>query len=330
MFRIGLIIATTTCIGFADLLRAQEPILLRPFEVSTDKNVGDSRFNTRSGGRVDTPLASGPQAKTAGVVVASTSELPSLRIAVSEISESRNSQGSSTTNLTLSIVGEGLSQDALVRQVNITKAIDSNDQPLAGGRGAVSQSPLSMINRPPGGMAQPMRATVPLGVVPRGTDSIKYVEGTIEVFVPAESNGSIIRIGNIKSHLGRVEDPTLAKYGIVFHFLGDQASEDEARALRAQRGGGGSVSSVQIDSIHGYGLFFRDPSGKLAGVQLQDGKGVPFQPGRGGGGGGSNSGSLVAISLQSPIMDDSQLVIYVAVPESIKTVPFRVEDIPLP
>jgi hypothetical protein len=332
MSRIRIMIASTICVVFAGLLSAaQDPTSLSPFNVSTDKDVGYG--NRPSGGRVDTPLAIRPSANAATAALATSTDLPSLRISVSRVSESRSSQGSGSTNLELSVVGEGLSQDAVVRQVTVTKAVDNNDRPLLGGPGGAggrggAMSPMAMINRMsnPGGMAQAMQARATLGLAPRGADSIKYVEGTIEIYLPAESNGSMIRIGNIKSHLGRVEDPTLAKHGIVFHFLGDKASEDEARALMS---GSGGSSSARIDSVTGYGYYFRDPSGKLAGVQLQDGKGAPFRGGGGGGGGGPN-GTLMTYSLPSPIMDDTQLVLYVAVPEAIKTVPFRVEDIALP
>ena len=299
MSRIRILIASTICVGFADFLNGQN---------------------------------AGAPANQVAIPLAPTADLPSLRVAVSRVSESRNSQGSGgSTNLELAVVGEGLSQEAMVRQVIVTKAVDNNDRPLVGGpggRGGVSMSPTAMMSRMsnPSAMAQPLQARATLGIAPRTADSIKYVEGTIEVFVPAESNGSIIRIANIKSHFGRVEDPTLAKHGIVFHFLGDKASEETARALMSGAVGG---SATRIDSVTGYGYFFQDPSGKLAGVQLRDAQGTPFRGGGGGGGGGPN-GSLMSFSLSSPILDDTQLVIYVAVPEAIKTVPFRVEDIALP
>jgi hypothetical protein len=325
MPRIQILIASAICVGFAGLLNAAEAASpLRPLEVSPQKDVGNPAFNTRSGGRVDTPLPRGAPTTIA--------DLPSLRVAVAQLSESRSSQGSGSTNLNLTIAGEGLPPGATVRQVNVTKAVDNTDKPLppgrsSGGRGGMSMSiSMSSMMSGPGGMAQPMRATANLGVAPRSAESIKYVEGTIEVFVPAEANGSMIRIPNIKSLLGRVEDTTLAKYGIVFHFLGDKASEDEAKALMA---GSGSSSRAPMDLVTGFGYYFRDPSNMLAGVQLLDGKGAPVQLSGGGGGGGSN-GSLMSYSLRAPLADDTQLVIYVAVPEALKTVPFRVEDIALP
>jgi hypothetical protein len=322
MPRIRIVLATAICVGFADLLSAQDPIRLTPFDVSTQK--GAAVGNMPSGGRADAPFVIPPPARPVGESLAPTPDLPSLRVAVSRVSESRSSQGSGNTTLELSIVGEGLPADVVVRQVSVTKAVDNLDKPLLSSR-VMSMSPLSMMSRMSSGIAQPLRAQANLGIAPRGADSIKFVEGTIEMFVPAESNGSVIRIGNIKNHFGRVEDPTLEKYGIVFHFLGDKASEDEARSLMSGGGGGGA----RIDGVTGFGYFFRDPSGKLAGVQLQDSKGAPW-PSSGGGGGGGSNGSLMSISLRSPITDDTQLVIYVAVPEAIKTVPFRVEDIALP
>jgi hypothetical protein len=286
-------------------------------------------------------LAAAPLAvATTGRATTTGAEIPTLRVAVQQISENRNTSGQGSINLNLVITADDMPPTAAVRQVVVTKAADNQDRPLTpmAGRGG-SMSPMALSNSisnalSRGGRGAPsMTATANLGGSVRNAESVKYAEGTIEVFLPTEANGAIIRIPNIKAHPGRIEHPTLAKYGITFIFMADKASTDEALAARGQLGG--SLNST-TDGVSGYGYYYRDPQNVMGGVVLLDGTGTPVRGG-GGGGGGGTSGTLMSYSLTSggpmgggPLTDAHTLVIYLAVPEALVKVPFRVDDIALP
>jgi hypothetical protein len=262
-----------------------------------------------------------------------TNDIPALRVAVSSVNESRNSDGRGSINLNLSIVGEGLLSSAVVRQINVTRAEDNLGNILSpnsgpGGRGGGSGLVQSRMMTTLAGMRGVMgglsgQASISGSV--RRAESLKYVEGTIELYLPSESNGSMIRIPNALSHAGRIEDPVLAKQGVEFYFLPDQASYDDAKNQVA----GFQARAEAPDFPNAVGYFVRDPSGRWASQQFQDASGALIRT-NGYSSSGSGNGQTGNIRLLAPLPPDAQLVLFLIVPEAIKTVPFRVEDIALP
>jgi hypothetical protein len=266
-----------------------------------------------------------PRAAAAGA-----DDFPALRVAVASVNESRNNQGRGTLNLNLSILGEGLSPNALVKQVTVTKAVDNLGNVLSSSASgansaaslAILESRLALSLSSSGrGGPRPLTGSASLAGSVRKAESLQYVEGTIDLFLPSEANGSIVRIPNVLSHAGRIENPTLAKHGIEFYFLPDQASYDEAEAAIAAF----RTPPRVPDFPNGVGYFVRDPSGLIANQQLQQANGTVIPPR-----GNSRSGGTGSIHLSAPLPADAQLVFFLMIAEGIKTVPFRVEDIALP
>jgi hypothetical protein len=256
----------------------------------------------------------------APVPISARNEIPALRVAVTSVSESRNSSvGRGTVYLNLSIVGEGLPTDAVVKQIKVTKAIDDLGHVLGSSPAPIGPSPVD-VSLPHSGGQTFLDAPV------RKAKSLEYAEGTIDVFLPSETNGSIIRIKNILSHAGRLEDPALAKYDIEFYFLPDQASYDEAK----KQGAAGFLARATPPNFpNGVGWSYRDPQRRLASVRLQDVRGTALRM-SGKSGSAADSNRTETIRLPGALPADAQLVFFLLIPEAIKTVPFRVEDIALP
>jgi hypothetical protein len=259
-------------------------------------------------------------------------DTPALRVAVTSVSESRNPKGRGTLVVNLSIAGEGLPPRAVVDQIALTKAADNlgnvlGSRPVRANPGAPSSlSRLMMMANLANGRNGTafLIGEVFLDSPERKAESLKYIEGSIVLFLPSESNGSIVRIPNIVRHAGRIEAPALAKHDIEFHFFPDQANWDKAKNL-PDFGAREKPPTFPTD----VGYSFRDPSGRLAYFELQDANGavIPMNGTSWGGGDPSRTG---AIHLQAPLPRDAQLVFFLTIPEAIKTVPFRVEDIALP
>lgn len=298
---------------------------------------------------------------------AATADLPALRVAVTQVSESRNNNtsgrgggggGGGSTSLTLAITGEGLPPTATVRQVIVTKAEDNRGRSLlagaggpgGGGGGGVMPASVALsrmqstLSSGRGGMG-PLQGTATLATAERAAASITFVEGMIEIFLPSTANGSMLLIPNILSHAGRLEEPVLTKHGIEITLFIDQESSDEVTAMVAAttgggRGGGGvgGVSSVATFSgtaptttvIPPFGFYMKDPSGMFAAWRLQDSSGNVIPTGGWSRSGGSPGNSTTQIRLNNPLPKDAQLLFYLNVPEAVRAVPFRLEDIQLP
>lgn len=273
---------------------------------------------------------------------AAAADLPALRVGVTQISEVRNGSGSGSTNLTLAITGEGLPPTAGVRQVNLTRAEDNLGRSLASTTSAAASSIAlsrfkSALTSGRGGIG-PLQGTAALGMAARKATSLAFIEGTIEIYLPSEANGSMLRIPNFKDHPGRFEEATLARQGIELTLFTDDSvaansAAAAARLLALERASVGLAVMPGPDpnapAIPLLGFSLKDPSGNFLAWQLQDGSGAiirSFSTGS-----SSPSGTnLVRIEWPTPLPKDAQLVIFRLTPESIKTVPFRVEDIPLP
>jgi hypothetical protein len=264
------------------------------------------------------------------------SDLTNVRVSIQNISESRNSSntavGGGTTSIGLSLSGEGLPAISVLRQANVTKALDDQDRVYPAGRGGTfTFSAMSLSNSLGRGARGGLTANAQLGAAPRSVTAIKLLEGTLDLVVPTEANGGIIRIPGIKLHSGRLEHPELTKRGIAVVFATDQESYDEAVNLRATifRGTIGGAPVIP-DGKTNFTLYYQDPSGAAMGALLQDGKGAALPTRSANGSSSSGNWAMMNLTLDAGLPDDAQLVVFVATPESIKKVPFRFENVPLP
>jgi hypothetical protein len=249
---------------------------------------------------------------SAQTTIGASGDFPAVRVAVSMVGEYRGSQERGSIILNLSITGEGLPPGARVKQVTVTKAVDNLGNVLGSSR-AVGLSPFLT------GSVSISPATV------RKAKSLVYAEGTIELFLPSEGNGSLVRIPNVLTHAGQIKNPTFAKLSFEFQLLRDQASWDNAK----NQGPDLHEGATSPDFPNGMGFLSRDPASRLASFELQAADGTVIRP-IGSSTSGTNEHRLEGIRLPTPLPADTQLAFYLWVPEAIKTVPFRVEDIVLP
>lgn len=264
------------------------------------------------------------------------SDLPNLQVALQSINENRSaSPGGGSTNLSLLLSGTGLPYPSAVRQVSVTKALDEQDRTMlmTTGRGSSTIMASALMNSqgpPRAGRGNQLNASASLGLAPRSTTRFKLVEGTIDVFIPTETNGGIIRVPNIRFHNGRLEHPELSKRGAVVIYIADKDSYDEAAIVRTAvaRGSGAGVTSVP-DGVKSFGVFYSDSSATIAGAQLQDAQGNPLATRSTGNSYSSTWGSM-SQTVDAGIPADAQLVIFLAVPEAIKKISFRLDNIDLP
>lgn len=337
----SVVLAFSLWFGVADLARGQTPAEAQAAQAAIDelnaRRQADLMKATSGTGPAfgfDRSAKLSPSTVSATTITAASGEIPALRVAVSSIDESRNDQGRGRINLALSIIGEGLPPLAVVKQITVTKAVDNLGNVLASNPSAGGGMPASlgigrmMLNvgagQRDGRVGLTARASLIASV--RKAESLKYAEGTIELYLPSEASGSVIRIPNVLSHAGRIEDPALAKHGIEFYFLPNQESYDEAKKQVAGFHDRPPIFRLRPNVV---AFSYRDPLGSLAFPQLQESNGTVI-PSNGFSEGRINGSTTGDIQLLAPLPADGQLVLFLAIPETFKTVPFRVEDIVLP
>jgi hypothetical protein len=158
-------------------------------------------------------------------------------------------------------------------------------------------------------------------------------ESEVEFHFPTEAAGTLVRLPNPASHPGRVESPLLARRGVMAYLYFNQKTYDDLREdldyPNPPRGTAGrwGVDGQRPDFL---GLIVHDPSGLLSsweivtkddqlvsGGQSRHNLGPPGSP------------LDIQQFLLEPLPADAELRIYLAPPESLRTVPFRIENVKL-
>jgi len=103
----------------------------------------------------------------------------------------------------------------------------------------------------------------------------------------------------------------------------DAASEQLGQAFGDLfKGMFGGMMSSSKNSIQ---LYIKDPEKRVVEVTFLDGQGKPLKTRE-----SWSSGDFRTTGMDAPPPADTQLVVQLATPESVRTYPFKVENIPLP
>jgi hypothetical protein len=175
----------------------------------------------------------------------------------------------------------------------------------------------------------------------RHSATIKLIEGDVEFFSPTAANGGILVIKDILKHPAEtVQNDTLKKYGVELTYLTKESYEAKKKQLQAQSGNGaggaigqglgdmfsgmfsGMMSSSSANSAI---LYVKDPGKHVIDVEYQDASGKALKRRS-----SWSSNEMRSQEFAEPPPADTQLLVYLATPDSIQTVPFKIENVPLP
>ena len=175
----------------------------------------------------------------------------------------------------------------------------------------------------------------------RSATTIKIIKGEVELFNPTEANGGLLTIKNVLQHPAEpIRNPALAKLGIQVIYLTKEAYQakkkeldqkaagDPAGQKLAEAFGGlfkGMFGGMMSDSKNSIQLYIQDPQKRVMDLKFIDGQGKALKSRE-----RWSSGDFNTTGLDAPPPPDTQLVIQLATPESVKSYPFVVENIPLP
>lgn len=264
--------------------------------------------------------------------------LTPLRANVGEVSDNRTTGAfSSECKIELKFTGDPAADAGSVRRVRLSEAIDELGRDLTIKKDDESSS--ASFNS--GHSSSPLKTDVKLRNPSRNATIIKILKGEVELFNPTEANGGLLTIKNVLQHPAEpISNPVLAKHGVQLMYLTKEAyaakkkemeqkaAADPASQKLAEAFGGlfkGMFGGMMSDSKNSIQLYIQDPQKRVMDVKFMDGQGKPLKSRE-----RWSSGDFNSTGLEAPPPPDTQLVIQLATPESVKSYPFTVENIPLP
>jgi len=261
-----------------------------------------------------------------------------IQAAVSEVTDNRTTGAfNSECKIELAFTGDAAVDAGKVRQVRLSEATDEV------GRNLIvkddNEVPAPAFDSGHTGGA--IRTEVKLRNPSRNATTIKVLAGEVELFSPTAANGGLLTIKDALKHPAEpIQNPVLAKYGIQLMYLTKETYEAKKKEIEAQQNGsaagqkmgdafgeafkgmfGGMISNSK-DSIQ---LYVKDPDKRLISLKFVDGNGTALVTRS-----SWSSADFRNTGLDAPAPPDTQMIVELATPDSLKSYPFKVENIPLP
>jgi hypothetical protein len=265
---------------------------------------------------------------------------PDVRVLVGDITDKRTTgQFFAECEVELKIIGDTVADSLGLRAVRIRSAVDDTGRDLkkeeeeSSSSGDISTEPKLSF-----------QTTVKLKNPARSAKFIKSLEGDVELFQPTPANGGLIVE---KRFMARpnvpLTSPGLKKWNVRITYMTKEGLEAKKKELEEQRekameGAGekmgeafaelfqglfGGMMSDDENSLH---FVIEDPDARVLSLAFRDAKGKPIESNS-----RMRSGPLHSYGFAGDLPGpDAQLVIYLATPESLKVVPFKLDNIPLP
>ena len=161
----------------------------------------------------------------------------------------------------------------------------------------------------------------------RAAQTLREVAGRVEFYYPERDAKSVVTIANIGGNSGAtLDDATLKAAGLKIAFLTAKRAKS-LPAGKARESWLSVTSKNRLDDLEPTQLLTRveDPRARLVGIEVETAQGQIIEDKGYFGGGG-----VITYRFKKPLPADARLQIYVATPQSVVEVPFRLTDVPLP
>ncbi len=266
-----------------------------------------------------------------------TKQLVPVNVSIGDVTDNRTTGSfNSECKVELKFTGDAANDAATVRQVRLKKAIDELGRDL-NREDAFDSFGSSSSGQRTGALKAQVRVRNPS----RNATVIKTLEGEVELFNPTAANGGILTVRDILKHPAEaVQDPALKKYGIEVMYLTKESYEAKKKEIeeKQKNEAGGQIGEAFGELFKGmFGsmmssggknavkLYLKDGEKRVIELDFQDASGKPLKRN-----GSFSSGEMRQFEFNAPLPADAQLIIHLATPESLKTLPFKIENIPLP
>lgn len=239
----------------------------------------------------------------------------------------------------IKVMGDAVANSLGIRAVRVHSALDDTGQSLLK---EDSEMP-SFFDRSTQDK-NTLREKITLKNPSRSAKSIKLLEGELELFQPTIENGGMVVIDNFMLEPSEpIESESLDRWNIQITYLTKESYEAKKKEFEETYKGNlerarekiGGVFAEMFEDVFEENLsdekntlqfFIKDPKNRIVDLGFTDSLGNPIKAWS-----RSSIGELRIYSFkdQTP-SSDTRLVVYLATPESIKVVPFKLENIPLP
>ena len=260
-----------------------------------------------------------------------------IKASVGDVTDNRTTGAfNSECKLELKFTGDAAADASSVRQVRVKQAVDELGRDLTR---TSDPDPFGFSSS--GRSSGALKAELKLRNPSRNATVIKLVEGEVELFSPTPANGGILTIKDILKHPAEpVQNPILKKYGIELMYLTKESYEAKKKQIEQQpkNNAGGAIGEafgdlfkgmfggmMSSDSKNSVKLYVKDTGKRVVDVEFQDANGKPLKRRS-----SWSSNEMRQMEFDTPPPADTQLLIYLATPEAIRTFPFRIENIALP
>lgn len=263
-----------------------------------------------------------------------------IRASVGDVTDNRTTGSfNSECKLELKFTGDAAADAGSIRQVRVIEASDEVGRDLKITNDNETSSRSFNSSRSSG----TLKADVRLRNPSRNAATIKTLKGEVEFFNPTEANGGLFTVTNVLAHPAQpIENPILAKYGIQLMYLTKEAYEAKKKEIETQSKSSadaagqklgeafgdlfkGMFGNMMSDSKYSIQMYIKDPDKRVIGLLFQDAQGKPLKTKD-----SWSSSDFKSTGLVAPPPPDAQLVIQLATPESLKSYPFEIQNIPLP
>ena len=262
-----------------------------------------------------------------------------IQASVGDVTDSRTTSAfNSECKVELRFTGDAAADAGTVRQVRLIEATDEVGRDIVPKADDNSSMNFFGNNHSSGTLTTEVKLRNPS----RNATIIKIIKGEVELFSPTEANGGVQIIKDILAHPAEpVQNPALSKYGIQVMYLTKESYEAKKKELEAKDSAGdaagqklgeafgsmfsGMFGGMMSNAKNSITLYVKDPDKRVISLKFTDAQGKPLK----------TSQSWSANEFRNTGLDavppaDTRLVIQLATPESLKTCPFQVENIPLP
>jgi len=262
-----------------------------------------------------------------------------VQVAVESVSDSRSTGNPSPRcSVQLRFSGGDVSDAYNIHDVRVTAAVDDAGHDLR----ADPDPQRSRMDFNQGywgpqanNFAQQSTHAVEVLSPPREAHSIKLLQGEAELYFPTTENGGLVIIKNFLAHSGETfTDPALKKLNVNITYFGKDGDEGNTSTQRVQSTPPTPADSTpairrlpfrRANQMRGLQFSIDDPDHRLVDMTFMD-----AYCRQAWGGMNSMNANNRTYQFQSELPSTLRLYIYLAAPEAMKTVPFKIENIDLP
>ena len=267
-------------------------------------------------------------------------EAQEIEIAVGEVTDTRTTgEFFSGCEVNLKIGGDAVSNSLGIRATRLDLAVDDTGQNLLKDTNKASSFFDSGSEK-----KDTLEERIKLKNPSRNARVIKSLQGELEIFQPTIENEGLVIIEDFISHPSEpIASSTLDKWNVQVTYLTkesyilkkkefEEGNKEELKKAADRYGGTFSemfndfFEETLSDEKNTLQFYVKDPDNRVVDLAFIDNMGNPVKVWR-----RSSMGELRTYSFKKMIPPpDTKLVIYLATPDSIKIVPFKLNDIALP